>query len=167
MPSETTKRQDCNPTAWQGAACFSQSFTSSGAAIIGRISLATNWCWCSPTVSFIFITCLLILCESWRLNHNFKRLQNTDSSESTIADFITQSRTLSQLFTRGTIDSSLMQRVNTLGFTTFQNTTTLLTAVLGRIQADPRMFHEFLSALNEDPSMQSQVKSMQSKWIHE
>ena len=68
-----------------------------------------------------------------------------------------------QLFTRGIIDSLLLQRVNTLGFTTFQNTTTLLTAVLGKIQADPRMFHEFLSALNEDPSMQLQVKSMQSK----
>ena len=68
-----------------------------------------------------------------------------------------------QLFTRSVIDSSLLQRVNTLGFTTFQNTTTLLTAVLGKIQTDPRMFYEFLSALNEDPSMQSLVKSMQGK----
>ena len=71
-----------------------------------------------------------------------------------------------QLFTRGIIDSSLLQRVNTLGFTTFQNTTALLTAVLGKIQTDPRMFDEFLSALNEDPSMQSLVETMQSKWIH-
>ena len=68
-----------------------------------------------------------------------------------------------QLFTRSVIDSSLLQRVNTLGFTTFQNTTTLLTAVLGKIQTDPRMFHGFMSALNEDPSMQSLVESMQSK----
>ena len=68
-----------------------------------------------------------------------------------------------QLFTRSVIDSSLLQRVNTLGFTTFQNTTTLLTVVLGKIQTDPKMFHEFMSALNEDPSMQSLVESMQSK----
>ena len=95
------------------------------------------------------------------------QLQETPEYRLFREHFITQSRTLSQLFTRGTIDSSLMQWVNTLGFTTFQNTTTLLTAVLGKIQADPRMFHEFLSALNEDPLMQSQVKSMQSKWIHE
>ena len=68
-----------------------------------------------------------------------------------------------QLFTRSVIDSSILQRVNTLGFTTFQNTNILLTAVLGKIQADPRMFDVFLSALNEDPSMQSLVKSMQGK----
>ena len=67
------------------------------------------------------------------------------------------------LFTRNIIDSSLLQRVNTLGFTTFQNTTTLLTAVLGKIQTDPRMFSVFLSALNEDPSMWSLVESMQGK----
>ena len=68
-----------------------------------------------------------------------------------------------QLFTRSVIDSSVLQRMNTLGFTTFQNTTALLTAVLGKIQTDPRMFHEFLSALKEDPSMQSLVESMESK----
>ena len=67
------------------------------------------------------------------------------------------------LFTRNIIDSSLLQRVNTLGFTTFQNTNTLLTAVLGKIQTDPRMFSVFLSALKEDPSMQSLVESMESK----
>ena len=68
-----------------------------------------------------------------------------------------------QLFTRGIIDSSILQRVNTLGFTTFQNTTTLLTAVLGKVQTDPRMFGEFLSALKEDPSMKLLVESMRSK----
>ena len=68
-----------------------------------------------------------------------------------------------RLFTRTVIDSSILQRVNTLGFTTFQNTTALLTAVLGKIQTDPRMFSEFLSALKEDPSMQSLVESMESK----
>ena len=68
-----------------------------------------------------------------------------------------------RLFTRTVIDSSILQRMNTLGFTTFQNTTTLLTAVLGKIQADPKMFGVFLSALKEDPSMQLLVESMESK----
>ena len=53
--------------------------------------------------------------------------------------------------------------MNTLGFTTFQNTNTLLSAVLGKIQTDPSTFGVFLSALNEDPSMQSLMESMQSK----
>ena len=53
--------------------------------------------------------------------------------------------------------------MNTLGFTTFQNSNTLLTTVLGKIQTDPRIFGVFLSALKEDPSMQSLVESMESK----
>ena len=68
-----------------------------------------------------------------------------------------------QLFTRNIIDSSLLQQMNTLGFTIFQNANTLLTAVLGKIKTDPRTFRLFLSALNEDPSMQSLVESIQSK----
>ena len=67
------------------------------------------------------------------------------------------------LFTRNIIDSLILQRVNTLGFTTFQNSNTLLTAVLGKIQTHPKMFSVFLSALKEDPSMQSLVESMESK----
>ena len=70
-----------------------------------------------------------------------------------------------QLFTRRLIDTSILQQVNTLGFTTFQNTNTLLSAVLGKIQTDPSAFGEFLLALKEDPTMQSLVKSMQSKWF--
>ena len=68
-----------------------------------------------------------------------------------------------QLFTRSIIDSSILQRMNTLGFTTFQNTNTLLSAVLGKIQTDPSVFGEFLLSLKEDPSMQSLVESMESK----
>ena len=68
-----------------------------------------------------------------------------------------------QLFTRNIIDSSLLQQMNTLGFTIFQNANTLLTAVLGKIKTDPRTLRVFLSALNEDPSMQSLVESIQSK----
>ena len=68
-----------------------------------------------------------------------------------------------RLFTQGIIDPVLLQRVNVPALPTFQNTITLLTAVLGKIQTDPRMFSVFLASLNEDTSMQSLVGSMQSK----
>ena len=68
-----------------------------------------------------------------------------------------------RLFTRSIIDPTLLQRVNVPALPPFQNTITLLSAVLGKIQTDPRMFGVFLSALNEDPSMQSLVESMESK----
>ena len=70
-----------------------------------------------------------------------------------------------QLFTKSIIDSLILQQMSTLGVTTFQNTNTLLTAVLGKIQTDPKMFSVFLSALKEDPSMQSLVESMESKCL--
>ena len=68
-----------------------------------------------------------------------------------------------RLFTRSIIDPTLLQRVNVPALPPFQNTITLLTAVLGKIQTDPRMFSVFLSALKEDPSIQSLAESMQSK----
>ena len=68
-----------------------------------------------------------------------------------------------RLFTRTIIDPTMLQRVNVPALPPFQNTITLLTAVLGKIQTDPRMFGVFLSALNEDPSMLALVESMQSK----
>ena len=71
-----------------------------------------------------------------------------------------------QLFTKSIIDSSLLQQMSTLGFTTFQNTNTLLTAVLGKIQTDPSAFGEFLLALKEDPTMRPLVESMQSKCLY-
>ena len=68
-----------------------------------------------------------------------------------------------RLFARSIIDSTLLQRVNVPALPSFQNTSTLLSAVLGKIQSDPSAFGAFLSALNEDPSMQSLVESMESK----
>ena len=68
-----------------------------------------------------------------------------------------------RLFARSIIDFTLLQRVNVPALPPFQNTSTLLTAVLGKIQTDPSAFDEFLSALKEDPTMQSLVESMQSK----
>ena len=46
-------------------------------------------------------------------------------------------------------------------FTRLEKNDALLTAVLEKIRTDPRMFHEFLSTLDEDTSMKSLVKSMQ------
>ena len=68
-----------------------------------------------------------------------------------------------QLFTSSIIDYALLQQVNVPALPPFQKTNTLLTAVLGKIQTDPTTFSVFLSALNEDPSMQSLVESMQGK----
>ena len=65
-----------------------------------------------------------------------------------------------RLFARSIIDATLLQRVNVPALPPFQNTITLLSAVLGKIQTDPRMFDVFLSALNEDPSMRPLVESM-------
>ena len=67
------------------------------------------------------------------------------------------------LFARSIIDSTLLQRVSIPALPPFQNTNTLLIAVLGKIQTDPSTFCTFLLVLNEDPLMQSLVESMQSK----
>ena len=68
-----------------------------------------------------------------------------------------------RLFARSIIDATLLQFVNVPALPPFHKTNTLLTAVLGKIQTDPSTFNVFLSALKEDPSMQSLVESMQSK----
>ena len=68
-----------------------------------------------------------------------------------------------RLFARSIIDFTLLQQMNTFGFTVFQNTNTLLSAVLGKIQTDPSTFGKFLLTLKEDSSMESLVESMQSK----
>ena len=52
--------------------------------------------------------------------------------------------------------------MSVLGLSRVYRNNALLSAVEMEIRTDPRMFSEFLSALNEDPSMQSLVGSMQS-----
>ena len=68
-----------------------------------------------------------------------------------------------RLFARSIVDSTLLQRVNIPALPPFQNANTLLNTVLGKIQTDPSTFYVFMSALSEDPSMQSLVESMKSK----
>ena len=54
-----------------------------------------------------------------------------------------------RLFARSIIDSTLLQCVKIPALPPFQKPNTLLSAVLGKIQTDPRMFSVFLSALKE------------------
>ena len=66
-----------------------------------------------------------------------------------------------RLFSRGIITSVVKEKVTVSALTRLEKNDALLTAVLGRIRTDLRMFHEFLSTLNEDTSMKSLVKSIQ------
>ena len=66
-----------------------------------------------------------------------------------------------QLFAKSIITSAVKGKMNIVGLSTLEKNSLLLSAVEGQIQTDPRVFHVFLSTLNEDTSMQSLVKSMQ------
>ena len=88
------------------------------------------------------------------LREHYDRLVNAISEPLPLA---------ARLFARSIIDSTLLQRVNVPALPSFQNTSTLLSAVLGKIQTDPSVFVVFLSALKEDSSMQLLVESMESK----
>ena len=52
-----------------------------------------------------------------------------------------------------------------LGLSRLEKNNVLLSAVEMQIQTDPSVLHVFLSALKEDPSMQSLAGSMQSKFF--
>ena len=71
-----------------------------------------------------------------------------------------------RLFTRSIITSAVTGRMIVVGLSTLEKNYVLLSAVEMQIQTDPRMFYVFLSALNEDPSMQSLVESMESKCLY-
>ena len=66
-----------------------------------------------------------------------------------------------QLFAKSIITSAVTGRMIAMGLSTLEKNGVLLSAVEMQIQTDPKTFYEFLSALNEDPSMKSLVKSMQ------
>ena len=70
-----------------------------------------------------------------------------------------------RLFSRGIITSVVKEKVTVSALTRLEKNDALLTAVLGKIRTDPRMFCEFLSTLKDDPSMQSLVESMESKCL--
>ena len=58
---------------------------------------------------------------------------------------------------------AVVKEMSVLGLSTLEKNDVLLSAVEKQIRLDPETFHVFVSALNEDPSMQSLVESMQSK----
>ena len=69
------------------------------------------------------------------------------------------------LFSKGIIPSALKENMSMLGLSRLDKNNTLLSAVEFQIQANPSTLHAFLSALNEDPSMQSLVECMKSKCL--
>ena len=71
-----------------------------------------------------------------------------------------------RLFTRSIITSAVKGKMVAMGLSTLEKNSLLLNAVEMQLRTYPKMFHEFLSALNEDPSMQSLVESMQSKFFY-
>ena len=68
-----------------------------------------------------------------------------------------------QLFTRNIITSAVKGKMNIVGLSTLEKNSLLLSAVEMQIQTNSSVYHVFLSALKEDPSMQSLVESMESK----
>ena len=68
-----------------------------------------------------------------------------------------------RLFARSIITSAVTGRMIAMGLSTLEKNSVLLSAVEMQIRTDPKTFYEFLSALNEDPSMWGLVESIQSK----
>ena len=67
-----------------------------------------------------------------------------------------------RLFTRNIITSAVTGRMIAVGLSTLEKNYVLLSAVEMQLRTDPMMFYKFLSALKEDPAMQSLVESMES-----
>ena len=70
-----------------------------------------------------------------------------------------------RLFSEGIITSAVKERMSVSGVPRLDKSNTLLSAVEGHIQTDPTSFDVFMSALKEDPSLQSLVESMEGKWL--
>ena len=68
-----------------------------------------------------------------------------------------------RLFARNIVDSTVKEEMSVLGLSRVYRNNALLSAVEMQIRTDPRTFSEFLSALNEDPSMQSLASGKYAK----
>ena len=71
-----------------------------------------------------------------------------------------------RMFTRSIVTSAVTGRMIAVGLSTLEKNGVLLSAVEMQLRTDPRMFYKFLSALNEDSTMQSLVESVQSKCLY-
>lgn len=88
--------------------------------------------------------------------------ENYDKLYQTIQDPLTLA---TQLFAQGIITSAVKEDMNVLGRSRLEKNEKLLGAVATQIQNDASKFGVFLTTLNEDPPLQSLVKSMQSKFL--
>ena len=71
-----------------------------------------------------------------------------------------------RLFTQGIIPSAVKENMSVSTFSRLEKNGALLSAVEMQIRTNSRTYYVFLSALNEDPSMQPLVESMQSKYLY-
>ena len=69
------------------------------------------------------------------------------------------------LYSQGFIASEVRDYTSMATLTTLEKSNALLSAVEKQIHHDPQIFHEFVSALNEDPYLSPMVESMQSKFF--
>ena len=67
-----------------------------------------------------------------------------------------------RLFSQGIITSAVKERMIVLGLSRLEKNSALLSAVEMQIQTNPGALCVFLSALDEDPSLQALVESIQS-----
>ena len=68
-----------------------------------------------------------------------------------------------KLYSRSIISHAVMERTVVLDLSTLEKNSALLSAVETQIRINSQAFYEFISALNEDPLMQSLVESIRSK----
>ena len=68
-----------------------------------------------------------------------------------------------RLFASNIVTSAVREEMSAMGRTRLDRNNALLGAVETRIQTDPSRLQEFLSHLNEDPSMQSLVENIRGK----
>ena len=68
-----------------------------------------------------------------------------------------------RMYSRDIITSAVKEEMSVLGRSRLEKNNVLLNAVEMQLQTKPSVLHVFLSALKEDPSMQSLAESMQSK----
>ena len=72
---------------------------------------------------------------------------------------------VTQLYSQGIIAPAVKEQMSVLGVSRLEKNNVLLSAVEMQIQTDASVLRVFFTTLNEDPSMQSLVESMQSKCL--
>ena len=68
-----------------------------------------------------------------------------------------------ELYSRGIIPREVLERTHLFSLTKLEKNSALLSAVETHIRVNSQAFHEFISALNEDISMEFLVERIRSK----